>query len=284
MASMSFQTLTNGIRYSYEFFSEKIMEASEIAYGTVISKILHYLLISIVLIRLTPVILFSRRRVANLCAACVLLLLFPLAMNLTCVLNGGVVMHYIMIYASWLVYLLFVIVDAKGAHITNHLQRISHYLLLGLIAIIMWGNVKTSNAMYLQKEFEQQSTLSLMTRVAHDMQLTEGYVHGETPLAFIGASKAVQTTPGFKKYRKITGMDNRGYAIRSDRSLLYSYYPCEKYIHGVIGIPAKMCDDETWLQLCDDTIVEKMPCYPNDGSIQFVNGTLVVKMGEVQTD
>ena len=278
MAGLNFQSVRTGLGVAYEEFGNKLIQATKFAYGEKISVLLHVLLLLAVIIRQIPVAMYTRK-MNNLSVAGILILLLPLGMNFVSVLNGGT-LHYIMIYACWLIYLIVLLADAKGARITNCLQAGCRYAILIMLAVVLWGNVRTANTMYLQKDMEQEATLSLMTRVAHDMQLTEGYVHGETPLAFIGTSKAVQTAPGFEQYMKITGMDNQGYAIRTDRSVRSSYYPCEKYIHGVLGMPAKMCDNDTWITLISDAYIKEMPCYPEAGSIQFVNDILVVKMGE----
>ena len=55
-----------------------------------------------------------------------------------------------------------------------------------LLALILFDKTVFANQLYLKKELEIDSTLSVMTRVLDRLEQTEGYAVGETPVAMAG--------------------------------------------------------------------------------------------------
>ena len=57
-----------------------------------------------------------------------------------------------------------------------------------------------ANQIYLKKDLEYDTTLSVMTRVVDRIEQVEGYIPGETPVKFLGdiqRSKLAMTRPAF---------------------------------------------------------------------------------------
>ncbi len=196
--------------------------------------------------------------------------LLPLGMNVSYVLSGEMV-HDIMRYAFWLIYLLAVLLAMwmDGAeNMTAKMKKTANFLVAGCMVIIIFGNIQTSNTIYLKKELEYQSTLSYMTRVAEKMEENEDYIPGETPVVFL--EKGIgKTRNGFERYTDTTGM-----STSSPITFTETY---DKYFEYVLGIPLLLDEGES---LAGDQRVADMPIFPKEGSIQILDGILVVKLGE----
>ena len=109
-----------------------------------------------------------------------------------------------------------------------------------------------------------------MTRVVYDINATDEYIPHETPVCFCGSPNLNTLLPGFEQYYQITG---------SHINTSISSYPTyEYYLQYVLNIPIKMVDRETHFNIEQLHNVIDMPNYPAEGSIQFVEGVLVVKM------
>lgn len=196
--------------------------------------------------------------------------MMPLAMNISYVLSGELV-HDIMKYAFWLVYLLAIVLLVwlnREWTAKKEIKKAVNYLVIGCMVVIILGNIQTSNTLYLKKDLEYQSTLSYMTRVAEKMEENEAYVPGETPVVFVGEDAIGGVMPGFEGYETITGV--------STSSPITFYETYEKYFKYVLNIPLNLWEDET---IAEDERVLEMPVFPKEGSIAMIDGVLVVKLG-----
>ena len=226
------------------------------------------------------VFLFSRRwgwKEKLLCAA--LAALLPLGMNMIYVLSLGAV-HELMVYPTWMFYLLTLLlakwlyVQWKDAAIpAGAWQRAVCMLLIGMV---LYGNVRFSNGMYVKKNLEFDGYLSLMTRIVGRMEATPGYEPGETPVLFVGLPKTFnRVIPGFKDYWNVTGMTGSSPIYTTEPSRFQAYFDY------VMSLPIVLADGETRERLLADEDVRAMPCYPADGFLTFRDGTLVVKLGDI---
>lgn len=202
--------------------------------------------------------------------------LLPLGMNLMYVLTGGAV-HYLMVYAVWLFYLLaLLLAHWLGAQTEN--QNIKQWLSRGsllLVFLLLYGNVQTANALYLKKDMEQDAFLSMMTRIVYRMEDCDGYVSGETPVVFVGRPEQLQEAiPGFEKFTGITGQHQ---VETADTRIEYRI---RRYFQYVLGTRDVMAEDKVWNVMQQDPRVANMPIYPQDGCTAILDGVLVVKLGE----
>lgn len=213
-----------------------------------------------------------------------LLALLPLGMNMIYVLLQGAV-HDLTAYAIWLFYLLVLLLAdwlvkqwkvskakcraGKGIRITCLL----------LVCLLLYGNVQFANGMYLKKDLEYDAYLSLMTRVVGRMEDCEDYIPGETEVVFVGMPQALNAVmPGFKDYWNVTGMTSPDVIFMPEPTRF------EAYFHYVLGLPLQLADAEVWHSVRQSELAAQMPIYPAEGSIQFHNGVLVVKLGDMPSE
>lgn len=208
----------------------------------------------------------------------VLVCLLPLGMNLMYVPVGGIV-HDLMVYAVWMYYLLALLMaDYLINRLPDAVFKFKKGLSFGsmlLVFALLYSNVQVANVIYLKKDLEQDSFLSMMTQIVYRMEQTEEYKPGETPVVFVGSpEQRIQEVNGFEKYQTMTGADESNVAD------LQINYRVQRYFHYILANPAIMASNELWDALQSDSRVHAMPSYPEDGCTQIVDGVLVVKVGD----
>lgn len=208
----------------------------------------------------------------------VLTALLPLGMHILHVMTiGGT--HELMLLAFWLMYLLIMlVVDWFGRYLKEQsaagsLREVPKFICMVLIALLLHANVQTANAMYLKKDLEHDAYLSLMTRVLTRMEEFDGYVPGETNVMFVGIpEQLLDVLPGFEIYRKPNGMymsDVTAFAFDARFERVFTYF---------LGNPAVFNDN---IVSKKDPRVDRMPSYPSSGSMEMIDGVLVVKLGPI---
>lgn len=206
----------------------------------------------------------------------VLVGLLPLGMNLIYVLTISRT-HDLMTFPIWLFYL-FVLLNAdflaKKWHRPGQWLRMA---CIGLSVLMLYGNVRFSNGMYMKKDLEYDAYLSLMTRIVTRMEMTEGYVPGETAVVFVGTPENRNgMIPGFKDYWNVIGMTSGDLLLQSERSRYQAYFDY------ILSLPIRLAEHEIWQEVTASEAAGKMPCYPLAGCMEFQEGLLVVKLGEVE--
>ena len=231
-----------------------------------------YLLIhGILAVSIIGITLWGLRRVQLKNKVLIVLLgvLMPLGMNISYILSGEMV-HDIMKYAFWMIYLLAIVLMIwfnNARNVADNVKKIINFLMIGCMTVIILGNIQTSNTIYLKKDLEYQATLSYMTRVIEKIEENESYIPGETPVMFVGENASGGTMNGFEEYETITGI--------SSSSPITFYETYEKYFKYVLNIPLNLSEDE---KIAEDERVIEMPEFPKTGSIQMIDGILVVKL------
>ena len=201
--------------------------------------------------------------------------LLPLGMNLIYVLTISRT-HDLMTFPIWLFYL-FALLNAdflvKKWHRPGRWVRLA---CIGLSALLLYGNVRFSNGMYMKKDLEFDAYLSLMTRIVTRMEMTEGYLPGETTVVFVGnPENRNPMIPGFKDYWNVIGMTSGDLLIEPERSRYQAYFDY------ILSLPIRLAESETWETVSKSPESKAMPCYPTAGCMEFRDGILVVKLGEV---
>ena len=115
-----------------------------------------------------------------------------------------------------------------------------------------------------------------MTRVIERADTVEGYSRGVTPVVFSGSlfsSQLAIERPGFEGTTSLFG-ENNLYAITAE-----DYYPW--YVNQILGYPMRF-DVSLLPDYLNRAAVRAMPVFPAEGSIQMIDGVLVVHIGRQQ--
>lgn len=206
-----------------------------------------------------------------------LIIAMPLGMNFIGVFVLGNT-HDLMLYSIWLVYLFALLVIWQYCKNKVNLKEIKKDVVKGLavvlVGLLLVTNIYTANSLHLKKKLEYDATMSYMTRVVYSVENFEDYVPGKTQVVFVGGPSELVNIPGLDKYENIVGIDTP-YALWMSNSSR-----CNAYFKYVLLNPAVIADEQTFVEMNKNEIVKSMPVYPAEGSMQYIDDILVVKLGK----
>ena len=228
--------------------------------------------------------------------AAALFLLIPLGINCIYPISAGfkyTIMRYSVVFYPMLAILLTECAsDGKEAQKPcgeepagppdgSKLRRFALRAVPVLCGVLVFNHILFSNQLYLKKHLEEQAGISFMTRLAEEMEETEGFVPGRTPVLFLGyidESPLSRERDGFSIYKD--------YFAGTMHHLSVSYYHTYKwYFENILGYPTGSflsrdeVEEHLEQYLADPRILE-MPVYPGKGSVCMIDGTLVIRLSE----
>lgn len=202
----------------------------------------------------------------------------PFAAYMMRLLNPHV--HDLMVYSVWLLYLLPVLLwrwvfgeKEEGASDGGGRQKSTaagyyYGVIAASLSFIIFSYIQTDNAVYVKKEVESKATLSLMTEVMAEIDRTEGYVPGETPVTFVGdISKVLQALPGTDRVKGVSGCNKT-------TSITYPGTYQAYFDHILLRDVSVVFDGAP---KGEDAEVAQMPAYPRTGYVKLVDHVVVVK-------
>lgn len=260
------------IKLAFEAYvgSLKLIVHSVSIYPSTLTQGIHIIMAFISGAVLLVALLTKKLRIQEKLLLVILVGVLPFGLDIAYILTNGM-SHDLMHYAFWLMYLyLLLLVDwlvkenKKGEWIRG--------VAFALVLVLLWGNVQTANAIYLKKDQQQDATLSLFTKVMTRVECTEDYIPGQTPVVFVGKPDAyIHRIPGFEFTTNLRG----GIYITTLGSATRSFYSA--YFRYVLLTPINLADQGVWNQIEADERTKEMPTYPQEGSIQMLDGVLVIK-------
>ena len=131
-----------------------------------------------------------------------------------------------------------------------------------------------SNTAYLRKQVEFDSTVAAVNRIVMPMEQPDGYVVGQTPVAWVGdlsRSDAVVYRDGLGELR--------GYGVSGSYAIGH-YRTVKPFFTQVMGYPLELVSQEEAEALAESDAVQAMPVFPNKGYCQVVDGIMVIRLSE----
>ena len=195
----------------------------------------------------------------------------PLGMNTIVLISD--MYHALTMYALYLSYVC-VLVLAELYLTTEKPAAKKLRLACGILAgLLIFDGCLFSNESYLKKDLEDSATLSVFTRMLSRMEETEGFVPGQTRVAFVGLlldGPLAYGSPGFCYTN--TGMNH---------SFNVSYHDTyETYLSYYLGYPVDCVDSDEIVEFEHMDAVTEMTLFPAEGSIRMVDDVLVIKMSD----
>lgn len=198
----------------------------------------------------------------------------PLGMNAITLLSSEY--HWLTVFACYLSYLWvptllqFCSETAPNLKISHLGQRVWSIL----AAILILDSCLLSNQVYLKKELENAATLSTFTRIVDRMEQTEGFVPGQTDVAFVGLLY------GSPLSKERDGFVHAATGLWHNFSTTY-YETYEVYLSYYLGYPAHCVSLERIQEYEQMEQVIAMPSFPAAGSVRMVEDVLVIKLSDV---
>ena len=246
----------------------------------------------------------------NLLLAATILALLPLAMNCVNIASYPTV-HSLMIFSYYLFYpAVFAILQScspsaasistanspstqpqpnkskTGHRASRHFAPI--VLSTTLVLCMAASGVIYANQVYLKKDLEYQATFSFMTRLVERMDTTDGYVPGETPVAFVGVpsnnvlfkNNRIGFPPALSQPTFDDSGQFTGYAVGLAANIpISSVETVELYFHNILGLPLKIADTSSMSQAEREAGIDSVPeAFPSQKSIDLIDGTLFVRV------
>lgn len=229
--------------------------------------VLHVLLVAALAWRLVQILLDKELHLGNKALILILVCLIPTAFNSATILLAGSATQ-LMTFAGELIYVLLILSyePSEGKKNPVSLMRTAAMVLL---CCVIWQHTVYANQVYMKKELDQTATISLATRIIDRVELLEGYVPGETPVAFAGRlDRNYYLNRGRDEFAEL----DKTVGLWSDYSATYNL---GRYLTDYMNYPL-LWDTETDFSQMEE--VQAMPVFPAADSIRMINGTVVVKL------
>ena len=243
----------------------------------------------------------NRLRIGQIVLVTLIMIFMPLLANIIGFAAANNV-HSLMIYSYYLFYaIVFASLEVKALSVEEFAELRSGNgigkkgcgfkktiggITIILVLLMSMSNVIYANQVYLKKELEYQTTLSIMTDLEGRLETIPGYIPGKTPVAFSGS---LAYNPYYSGVRKgfppgsdqaSFGAQERytGYSIGLGADIsIYNFTQMSRYYEYVLGRPIMLATVEG-LSDSKKAPLESMPVYPVDGSIVVNEGVVLVKL------
>lgn len=226
--------------------------------------VIHGLLLVLLGWQLLRVLTDQQGTAGNKVLLVVLTCLLPTAFQSASVLFAGSATG-LMTFAGELLYLLVLMCRERQMQPGTRLRAVAAVLLCG----VLWQHVVYANQVYLKKELDKTAAVALAARIIDRIELTEGYLPGETPVAFAGRLDRNQyLNRGRDEFQDLDGT----VGLWSDYAATYNL---GRYLTDYLNYPL-VWDTVTDVSALPE--VQAMPVFPDAGGIRMVDGIVVVKL------
>lgn len=148
-----------------------------------------------------------------------------------------------------------------------------HIALTAAYSVLFLGSIVFSNQVYLKKNLEFESTLSLTSRIIQRAEETTGYQPGFTPVAIIGTPEESVFSVQRKGFEHLSALDaaKANYAVTSEDQMIW-------YCWEILGYPSNFVSTYELEQLKAHEAVKPMPAFPAEGCCKMIDGVLVIRI------
>ena len=204
--------------------------------------------------------------------------LLPLGVNFGQILSPYSSPTPIMKYAFVAVYLAVLLVADLADGLPNTSGRHGTALSVAVVwaAALLLFCLNTNNLLYTASAQAHRATESYATRLAARIEDCPGYEPG-MEIALVGAVPTDQIKSQIPSYAQV---DHYSVPLNSVLPLnKHLYY----YLNDWLNFPVEEPDEETMIAISHSQTFQDMPLYPAQGSVQVLDGRVVVKLQEEYT-
>ena len=253
-----------------EFFTPDLNANYCMFPGNILNVYRIMLFISIVLCALI-LIKLSKENIFRGLIFIILVALIPVSVNFIFVMAGKNEVHSLMVYAQLMPFVFFswIVDNTKVGNeiIAKGISYVSVILIISLLLMYM----RVDNKCYLEASYAQQEAISYFTSLVSNIKDSDGY-RDEYPVAFVNEKSITDTS---LQSGDDGNMSNIGYLPYSKNVNGYvNDYTWIKFMKQWTGYSPTVVDATSFAEMDE---VKQMPSYPDDGSIEIINDTVVVK-------
>lgn len=205
----------------------------------------------------------------------VLILLFPLAINFGQIMSPYSAPTPIMKYAFVLVYLAALLMLDKC---DGCIPRPKAAGIAGAVCVcaLLVCFLQTNNLLYTASAQAHRATQSYLTRMMARVEDCDGYTPG-MEVVIIGTIPDAQMHSAIESYAQVSHYSVPIHQVAPLNKHLYYY------LNDWLSIPIKEPSQEAMAAVAGSDAFAAMPLYPQQGSVQVLDGRLVVKLSEQYT-
>lgn len=228
------------------------------------------------LMTLAIVLKIIKREYLGTVQSIIAFVLLPLGLNFNFIVYGAEATHSLHMYHYVLLFVyLFVLANSISRDVLIILknEQFKQLLIKGIYGIaatvvLIFGvlYIRYDNYCYMRAEVQQEKAISYFTTMISRIQSVEGY-DDDYPISFINADNKKNNVD--EMYEKFDRMITNPY-----NEPVVNSYDWEDYIRLWCGFEPSFVDPTEYL---DNIMVQEMPSYPDDGSIQIIEDVIVVK-------
>lgn len=279
LSGLSIDVIFRGIVNSYKnFFFADIS-------GLIEGKLITYLYYSVLVLSLIVMytILTKIKKLGKKVIFTAIIFVLPLGFNGIWILGElGTLVSSLVCYSLVLVFVAPIIwmdwLDAGNYKEANGRRKRVHYVLCNLftllIAIVIAVYVYLDNVAYLEANLKTEQTRSWCIELITKIRGSDDY-KDEYPVAFVtdGAIQDMSLT-------KMTDFKTTFSIYHWDMDLWLSMYTTKPFMKYFCGFNPDIAEEEDYLHL--KGVIETMPVYPDDGSIDVIDGIVIVKLQDLE--
>lgn len=216
-------------------------------------------------------LIYSKTERKNKMIACMLGILFPLAVNFVYVITlNDVQMHSLMLYSLSCVFLLYFAIS-ESAETQKRTGKVLAYVYTAGALVILGAFIKTDNVAYQYSSFVQEQAMTYYTNLIGRIQSCSGY-SDELPVAFLNIEKIDDASITNEDRFQVSLM-----ALGFNMKQVVSDYAYREYLKLHLGYSPIYVNEKELKIIKEKKQVQDMPCYPKEGAVKMIDHVIVVK-------
>ncbi len=165
------------------------------------------------------------------------------------------------------------------------MNRILCYVVCGLLFLVAYNGFLTDNAIYFRQQLNYEATYSYTVRLVSRIESMEEY-DSSAQVAMINENmpdnarlkimlnKYPKEMEYFDYLADMVGGEPYTFVKKADDIADFC-----KYYHGY---DMQLVEKDRWQELAETEEFQEMPAYPQDGSMRYIDGVLVIKMPDAE--
>lgn len=216
--------------------------------------------------------LYRKKNWLDRCVVLFLCLIFPLAVNSIMIMAPNSDIRTIMVYGTVVIYFV-PIVLLNHEKMKGKVYKTFETVIILVMGLVISNYCWQSNGNYTTAYYATEQAVSYFNLMVTRVRMEEGY---DTSMqwAFVGTKIE---DPLFKNQ-----WENSSFLYDGIWSNMLNAYSRNRFINAYTGLNIPWASQEDIEELQSRSDVKAMPCYPNDGSIQVIDDTIVLKLEDIQ--
>lgn len=205
------------------------------------------------------------------------MLLFPISVFLVYIMAPEAYVYPLMVYSAVFIIVFMLLLIESCCMIYekyNYRQAAVQWIAAGVSSVLLFFYIWYGNGNYMSMEYTKYHDLAYYETMITQIKSLEGFTD-ELPVAVLGRDIEDETSNMEDLCDDVFHMDGKS---TSNINGPWNLYLITKYL----GYAPEFCGYEENVAWMEKPEVIAMPSYPNDGAIQIIDGTIIVKISDFE--